>query len=337
MPNLYELNQLLLSKLREWRDTLFNLNEKINFNGRSNDVLAIGELLIDMIATDYKDSGKYQRYFGGAPANIAMNINKLGANSKIASAVGSDYLGDFLIDSLTKDSVDIDLIQRVEESTSMVMLNRSNGTPIPIFYRGADYQLKYNINLEDSLKNSKIMHFSAWTISKMPIRETMEKLIHVARENNTLICFDPNYHELLWDRNENGIDYIKSIISKSDIVKPSEDDAERIFGKDNHFNQLGKFLKLGAKLVVMTLGKEGLIAATDKEFFEYKTLATKVADTTGAGDAFWAGFYTALVKGYTIKDAVVLGSATSAYKLKSVGAIVDLPRLEVLKKMYVDS
>jgi len=315
---------------------LFKLNERIKFNKKNNDVLAIGELLVDMIATDYEDSGKYQRYFGGAPANIAMNINKLGANSQIASAVGCDYLGDFLIDSLMKDSIDIGLIQRVNESTSMVMLNRSNGTPIPIFYRGADYHLKYNSNLENSLKDSKIMHFSAWTISKVPIRETMVKLIDIARENNTLICFDPNYHAMLWDRNEDGIDYIKSIISRSDIVKPSEDDAERIFGKDNHLNQVKKFLKLGAKLVIMTLGKDGLIAATKKEVFEYKTLATKVADTTGAGDAFWAGFYTALVKGYTIKDAVILGSAASAYKLRSVGAIVDLPRLDVLKKMYVD-
>ena len=316
---------------------MFNLNDKIKFNGTNNDVLAIGELLVDMIATDYKNSGKYQRYFGGAPANIAMNINKLGARARIASAVGCDFLGDFLIDSLTKDSIDIDLIQRVEESTSMVMLNRSNGTPSPIFYRGADYHLKCNSNLEDSLKDSKIMHFSSWTISKEPIRKTMGRLIDIAKENSTLVCFDPNYHEMIWDRNENGIDFIKSIISKSDIVKPSEDDAERIFGTDSHFNQVEKLLRLGAKLVVMTLGKDGLIAATEKEVFEYKTLATKVADTTGAGDAFWAGFYTSLIKGYTIKDAIILGSATSAYKLKSVGAIVDLPKLEVLKKLYVDS
>ena len=64
------------------------------------------------------------------------------------------------------------------------------------------------------------------------------------------------------------------------------------------------------------------------------TLATEVVDTTGAGDAFWSGFYTAIVKGYTIRQALTLGFAVSAYKLKYTGAVVDLPKLEEIEEIY---
>ena len=84
----------------------------------------------------------------------------------------------------------------------------------------------------------------------------------------------------------------------------------------------------------MTLGKDGAMASNGIETIKFKTMATEVVDTTGAGDAFWSGFYAAVVKGHTIKEALDLGFAVSAYKLKYLGAIVELPELEVIKEMY---
>ena len=312
---------------------LFALDEKILFKNKGNDVLAIGELLVDMITTDEEEIPTYQQFFGGAPANIAMNIKKLGIKSLIASAIGEDKIGDFLINHLKQNEIDISLVQRVKNATSMVLLSKSNGTPIPIFYRDADFSLTFGKALKEAVVDSKIIHFSCWPISRMPSRSTIEAAIEIAKINDVLICFDPNYHEMIWQKKEDGIQYVKSIISKSDIIKPSEDDAQRIFGQDTALNQVKKFLDLGAKLVIMTLGEEGLIVSNGQETVKYATLATEVVDTTGAGDAFWAGFYTALIKGYSIKDAITFGSAASAYKLKYVGAIVNLPKLEDLKEL----
>lgn len=94
-----------------------------------------------------------------------------------------------------------------------------------------------------------------------PSRDTNEKIIEKARKNKILVCFDPNYHPMIWQKGEDGVEYVKSIISKADIGKPSEDDAERLFGKDTHENQVAKFLELGAKLVIMTIGKDGAIVS----------------------------------------------------------------------------
>jgi len=313
---------------------LFTLDEKLTFKSKSNDVLAMGELLVDLIATDEKKIPTYQQFFGGAPANIAMNVKKLGINSLLATSVGEDRIGDFLVNHLENNHIDTTLVQRTKHATSMVVLNKSNGTPVPIFYRQADFQLSFEEKLEQAIVDSKILHFSCWPISRFPSRNAIERAIEVAKENQTLVCFDPNYHALIWQEGEDGISYVKEIIAKADIIKPSEDDAERIFGPDTPENQVKKFLALGAKLVLMTLGKDGLIVSNGKETIKYDTLATEIADTTGAGDAFWSGFYAAMINGYTIKEATVFGSATSAHKLKRVGAIVDLPRLEELKGIY---
>lgn len=316
---------------------LFDYNKSITFDNKEIDVLSIGELLIDMIATEYSDSFEsktYNKFFGGAPANIAVNVSRLGGKSLIAATVGKDGLGQFLINQLRKEGLDTALIEQSDYSTSMVMITKSKNTPIPIFYRDADYHLSYNDRLEEAVQKSRIVHFSCWPVSRIPARNTIEKIMETARRNNCLVCFDPNYHHSIWPKDEDGISYVKSMISKVDIVKPSEVDAERLFGQDTHENQVAKFIKLGAKLVIMTLGSEGAIVSNGRETMKFHTLATEIADTTGAGDAFWSGFYTAAVKGYTLKDALSLGFAVSAYKLKHVGALVNLPKLETIKELY---
>lgn len=316
---------------------MIKFDDNISFENKENDIITIGELLIDMISQDYGENfecSTYNRFFGGSPANIAMNVKKLGIKSIIASSVGKDGLGKFLLNHLKKYEMDTSYIQEVDYSTSMVLVNKSKNSPIPIFYRAADYHLAYNLKLKEALKKSKIIHFSCWPISRLPVRETIEQAIEEAIKNEMLICFDPNYHPMIWEKGEDGVAYVKHIISKVDIVKPSEDDAERLFGKDTYENQIQKFLKLGAKLVIMTLGKDGAIASNGIETIKFKTMASEVVDTTGAGDAFWSGFYAAIIKGYTIKEALNLGFAVSAYKLKYTGAVVDLPKLEEIKAIY---
>lgn len=316
---------------------MFNFNKRIELQNKDNDILTVGELLIDMISDDYDDEfscNTYHKFFGGSPSNIAMNVKKLGIRSLVASAIGKDGLGNFLMKHLQHAGIDTKCVQQVDYATSMVLVTKSRNNPIPIFYREADYHLTYTVELEEALLNSKILHFSCWPISRMPARTTIEKMIDTAKKNDKLVCFDPNYHPLLWQKGEDGVEYVKSIIGKVDIIKPSEDDAERLFGKDTHENQIKKFLDLGAKLVIMTLGKDGAIVSNGAEMIALHSLATEVVDTTGAGDAFWSGFYTAIIKGCSIKEAISLGFAVSAYKLRYTGAVVELPKLEEIKVLY---
>ena len=71
-----------------------------------------------------------------------------------------------------------------------------------------------------------------------------------------------------------------------------------------------------------------------RKILKFNTLATEIVDTTGAGDAFWSGFYTGITKSYTLKESLNLGFATSAFKLKHVGAIANLPKIEEFENIY---
>ncbi|WP_438496047.1 carbohydrate kinase family protein [Paenibacillus sp. IHBB 3054] len=316
---------------------MIGFQDKLIFENKANDLLAVGELLVDMISNEYDDtfqSAGYTKFPGGSPSNIAINVRKLGISSIMVSAVGEDGFGGFLVDRLRGEGLETQGIQRNPNSTSMVVVSKSKSTPTPIFYRGADYHLEYTPFLDEALKTSRIVHFSCWPVSKTPSRQTIERIIEEAREQRMLIGFDPNYHSGIWQKGEDGVQYVKNLISRVDIIKPSEDDAERLFGKDTPFRQLEKFLKLGVKLVILTLGENGAIVSNGSETRIFETLATDIVDTTGAGDSFWSGFYTAAIKGYTLQEALSLGFAVSAFKLKHMGAVVDLPKLEVIQKYY---
>mgnify|MGYP001165975165 CR=1 FL=1 len=310
---------------------MLSFNDFIPLQNKSIDLLAVGELLVDMISETYDDvvdSDTYHKFLGGSAANIAMNAKKLGLRSQVVSAVGNDGFGTFLIRKLQEAGVPTHGVQRTPHPTSLVVVTKSKATPVPIFYRGADYHLSFTPQLEQAVIDSKIIHFSCWPLSMPSSRSTIERVLELARKHNTLIGFDPNYHPMIWNEGEDGVAYVKSVIGKTDIIKPSEDDAERLFGKDTPERQLEKFLRLGAKWVILTLGKAGAIVSNGSETMKIASAATDVVDTTGAGDAFWAGFYAGIVKGFSFKDAVMLGMKVSAFKLKHLGPVASFPTIE---------
>jgi fructokinase len=292
---------------------------------RKTGLLCVGELLVDMIATEYGsfvECGAFQRFAGGSPANIAANARRLGVTAGVAAAVGSDGMGDFLLDSLTRSGIDTVLVQRREESTSMVVVTRSRDAPTPVIYRGADRLIEPSPALDAALRDSSILHFSCWPLSMEPARGCVHSLVRAARGNRTLVCFDPNYHPAVWRDRHEALLAIEALMPVVDIVKPSEDDATRLFGPDTPVRHLRRFRELGAGLVIMTLGKDGAIVSDGSETRAYPSLADEVVDTTGAGDAFWSGLYAGLLGNRSIDRSIRVGMAVSALKLRCVGAAV---------------
>ncbi|MCK4260274.1 MAG: hypothetical protein KAX49_14960 [Halanaerobiales bacterium] len=119
---------------------MFQFNDQIKFSEiKEIDLTAVGEILIDMISTEYSDTlncSQFNRYFGGSPGNIVMNIKKLGGNPAIVTKVGKDDFGEFLVDTLKENGVNTEGVQFDEHSnTSMVVVNKSKTTPKFIAYR----------------------------------------------------------------------------------------------------------------------------------------------------------------------------------------------------------
>ncbi len=301
------------------------------------DVLTIGEILVDFISTDYVSNlgecEQFTRFFGGSPANIAINLSNMGKKAAIIATVGKDDIGNFLVDTLDKAGVIVEGVnQSLSNQTSLVFVSKSKENPSFIAYRDADKHIEYTQKYEELIDKAKIIHFTAWPISHEPARTTMLKIIEVAKNKNKIISFDPNYRQVLWEGKQEGVTFIKSILKDIDIVKPSLDDAYHIFGKASEADYIEMFLKLGAKTVILTLGEDGLIYSNGKEQIHMPTCAQEVVDTTGAGDGFWSGFYGGLTEGLDMIEALKIGTYTASIAVQHPGATPPLLHIDEIIK-----
>jgi fructokinase len=109
------------------------------------------------------------------------------------------------------------------------------------------------------------------------------------------------------------------------------DDAARLFDVEATKEvYMDKFEALGINLIMMTLGKDGVYVSHKKHRKHYPTYAKKIIDSTGAGDAFWSGFYGGYLNQYNLEDSIMLAQIASGFALRQIGAITDLPRIDDL-------
>jgi len=299
---------------------------------KENDILLIGEILIDQISVDKVNSSQL---FGGSPANVAVNLHNLGLEPTFFGSVGNDDLGHYLKNELKSRGISDDNVRTFKTKTTTVSIENSESIPIPTFKRTSDYHIYYTKELVDALKKTKIVHFSYWPLSREPSRSTIESVIKFSKENNVIIGFDPNYHKDLETTDSINIDELKTIMGQVDIIKPSLDDSIRIFGEGFTIEEyILKYQQLGCKLIVMTLGKDGLIASYQGEIIKMPSMADEIIDVTGAGDAFWSGLYAGIINGESIYNSIKIGLVCSSYSLKQVGAITDLPNISKIKEDF---
>lgn len=261
---------------------------------QSNMVVTIGELLIDFLCTDINvslvEGNHYVKEAGGAPANVAAAISKLGGYAAFIGKVGNDAFGEFLKKSMENQEVDTTmLVKDTMAPTTLAFVSRKvDGERDFNFNRGADALLTYNELDLEKIKSAKVIHFgSATALLEGLLRETYFKVMEVAKENEIYISFDPNYRSDLWKgRLEEFIILSKRAISNSDFVKVSEEELALITQSSNQSESVRVLHELGAKVVTVTLGNRGTLLSNGKEEVIIESINIKSVDSTGAGDAF---------------------------------------------------
>lgn len=259
---------------------------------RMKRVFCIGEVLIDFVAENQgKDltlAHTFTKKAGGAPANVACAISKLGGQASFVGSIGKDPMGMFLLNVLEKEGVNISFIQRIAHFTTMAFVSISEeGERDFIFARGADHFLKYDKDLQKSFENN-IVHFGAATaLLGGELEKAYDHYFFDALTKNCFISFDPNFREDLWkDDKETFITKCKGFIEKSDLCKFSEEEALLISGEDSLEEACNKLHELGAKIITITLGKKGTYLSTITKSKLIPSIRVQPIDTTGAGDAF---------------------------------------------------
>lgn len=297
--------------------------------------LSIGEVLIDFITESFslKNANVFHKFFGGSPANIAINVSNQGIDSYLLSAVGEDPFGEFIIDFLKEYKVKTDYIHISPKiNTDVVFVNKSKDTPEFKAYRNASLNLDIPKNID--LNKFKIIHISSWAVSETTQYEKILNLIKIAKKRNIIIGFDPNYRKVLWHNKYTILEVLQAIGPYIDIIKPSLDDAEHIFGKDSLENYYTYFKEYNFNNIIFTLGKDGVFIKNNEINKRISTYASEVNDVTGAGDAVWSGIYIGLLNGLDIIKSTKLGLAFAAEKLKYIGAIAPIEYWKILKNKY---
>lgn len=316
---------------------------------RDNNILCIGELLIDFICSDIDvdlvKGVNFVKRAGGAPANVTAAISKLGGSSSFLGKVGNDPFGIFLKKTLDDVGVDTSslLLDREMNTTFAYVSLKGDGERDFVFNRGADENLKPEEIDNKTVENSKIIHFgSATALLGGNIEKSYNHTMKIAKDKDKIISFDPNYRVDLWKgRIDEFITKSKEFIALSDFVKVSDEEIKLISGKEELEAGVEEFHRLGAGIVAVTLGKEGTLISKGEVKEKIQSIKINSIDSTGAGDAFVGGLLykiaqlenpKELINEFEIlKQITVFANKVGAITCTKLGAIDSLPSLGEIK------
>lgn len=256
-------------------------------------VFCIGELLIDFIGKDInkgiKNGVNFEKKAGGAPANVAASVVKLGGEAAFLGQVGDDSFGRFLVETLEAVNIDTSMTKMEGCTTLAFVAIDENGERDFEFNRGSDGEYAFeSIDLSRITKND-VLHFgSATGFLEGELKKTYFKLLEYAKEQGMFISFDPNYRDALITSNklEGFIEDSKFFTKDADFVKLSDEEVKLITKKEDLREGVKELHKIGAKIVAITLGAEGTLISNGEEEAIVPSIKIKQVDSTGAGDSF---------------------------------------------------
>ena len=292
------------------------------------DVLVVGEIVVDFISAERTDSldnaATFRRGLGGSPANIAAGISKLGGSSAVVSKTGIGSFGKFLKGELQRHGVSTDyLVMDHRTNTTIIFIARTAGSPDFEDFRSGDYLLTPSEVSEEAVERARVVHASTFALSREPCRSAVGKAFRMARERGKIVSLDPNYSMRVWPNHKEAMEVLRRMFRYVDITKPSLDDAGRIFGWGHTPEQyIEMFHELGPETVVLTMGDDGVLVSEDGRLTgSIPAREVVVEDTTGAGDAFWAGFLVALLDAHPPARCALFAREIVETKLAHTGPI----------------
>jgi len=273
-------------------------------------VAVIGEAFIDLIvpAWSINRGETYHReikVFVGGLANVAIEISKMGEEVKYIGKVGNDPFGMFLSQTLKQYSVkDLTFVDRMLRTGLCISLI-FDGERTMIADRGANDNLSIEEieNCINEIRSSRIAYFSGYSLQQGKTRETVLKCIKDCRVHGVEVYFNPGAPNLI---RKEFREIIKNFV---DVLILNEDEAKKLTRKeDMNFEDLNELVDLA----IVTRGKYGCTLIRYGKVVDVKTKEMEVQNTTGAGDAFSAGFIVGKLKGLNEVECAKMGNQTAA-------------------------
>jgi fructokinase len=260
-------------------------------------IVCCGEALIDFLPRKSADGASvYQPFCGGSVYNTAIALGRLGIKTGFFNGISTDFFGDMLRDGLKASHVDLSYAKIWDRPSTLAFVKLAGGHARYSFFD--DNSASRMLTKRDWPKLAKkvqALHFGSISLIPEPGGSTLEALMK--REAKTrVVSLDPNIRPSQIKDRRAHLARLSRMIAMADIVKISDEDVQWMTGKTEFAKAAKKWLKSGAKIVIVTRGGDGVEAYTSGFAIHQPAVKVKVADTVGAGDTFTAGLLAALSK-----------------------------------------
>jgi 2-dehydro-3-deoxygluconokinase len=297
----------------------------------SVDILCIGEPLAEFNAT--QGDGGYLFGFGGDTSNAAIAAARQGASVGYVTAIGDDEAGRAFLALWTREGVDASSVRTdPDAATGVYFVSHGESGHVFSYMRtgsAASRLTSRDIPFE-MIRRAKALHVSG--ISQAISTSACDAVfaaIEAARNAGALVCYDSNLRLKLWPL-ARARAIIHAAMALCDIARPGLEDARQLTGLGEPDAIADFYLRLGARIVALTLGREGALVATPGERRRLPSIAVDLVDATGAGDCFDGAF---LAEYLATRDPFAAGryaAVAAALSTRGFGAVAPIPtRLEV--------
>ncbi|MGZ7068642.1 MAG: carbohydrate kinase family protein [Methanobacterium sp.] len=299
------------------------------------DVAGFGALNIDKIyrvnKISCKDDESYIKDFsvscGGSAANTIIGLSRLGIKTGFIGKISNDDDGKLLLQNLKKEGVNTENIVITEGRSGNVLgFVDEDGERALYVDSGVNDRIKFNeINL-DYLNNLRVLHLTSFVSNSI---EAQKQAMGEISEGIT-VSFDPGRIYV-----EKGVNYIRDILDRTNIILINEVELKHLIG--NKFptckQKAEVLLDYGIEIIVVKRGNKGSYVTDGDKSHNIKPFNVNCIDSTGAGDAFNAGFIYGFIKGKDLKESCIMGNFVAGSCIEMEGAIKGLPELSKLKEM----
>ncbi|KKA43644.1 MULTISPECIES: aminoimidazole riboside kinase [unclassified Salinivibrio] len=305
-------------------------------------VWVTGDAVVDLIPDGERH---YLKCPGGAPANVAVAISRLGEKTGFIGRVGDDPLGRFMQTTLADEGVDIAFMHRdnaQRTSTVLVELDEAGERSFTFMVKPSADQF---VEPDDFpvFEKGQWLHACSIALANEPSRSATLGAMQACRDQGGFVSFDPNLRDDLWQSEAQMLETVRQALPLADVVKVSDDElalltAPLVTGSEpGESRSIKSALEVlvshvpSVSLWVVTLGSDGAQVAFNRALWQVATTPAKVVDTTGAGDAFMGGLLAALAKlpdwqsPEAVTEAVRQGNRCGALATTAKGAMTALP------------
>jgi len=250
---------------------------------------------------------------GGMTVNTLMILSKMGLKCGSLGIIGNDTDGNFVKEKIKGVNID-EVIEGGNTAKCFCLITNKGQERTFVVYENKEEDMVFNKINMDYINNSKFVHLSPFFTKDMKLTfEKVKKLVE--KIEGPKITFTPSATYVGY-----GLDKLKPILKKTEVFFSNKWEMESLNKSKDFVYESKKLLEYGPKIVICTLGSEGVLVTTaDKQFQQAAIKPKKIVDSTGAGDTFAGGFLYGLVKGKTVEEAAQIGTKLASMSLSEYG------------------